>query len=172
MDDARAQAAPIRSYRPRGGHSAAGRIRFDIPGKLLIMQSVAPDSSLFTKTERIRSRALMIVEDAEQYAQVLLSIARPEGGFTVESIRGLYGDSEQIIPFQHLIPVHVTYQTAFTDDSGQLQIRPDIYGYDRDMIALLRGDRRIVDDQRKLVPAGKPAAARRPARSSFPFPWD
>ena len=114
----------------------------------------------------------MIVEDAEQYAQVLLSIARPEGGFTVESIRGLYGDSEQIIPFQHLIPVHVTYQTAFTDDSGQLQIRPDIYGYDRDMIALLRGDQRIADDQRKLVPAGKPAAARRPARSSFPFPWD
>jgi hypothetical protein len=52
-----------------------------------------------------------------------------------------YGDREQSISFKRPIPVHVTYQTAFTDDSGELQIRPDIYGYDRDILWLMLGDR-------------------------------
>ena len=152
---------------------APGRIRFDIPNKFLVTQSGASDRGSPTKSERFHGRASMLVEDAEQYAQVLLSIVQPEDGFTVENIRGLYGGGEQGIPFKTPIPVHVTYQTAFTDDSGQLQIRPDIYGYDRRMTNLLRDDHGIADDpaQYNRGSASK-SAVRSPARSPFSFPWD
>ena len=33
--------------------------------------------------------------------------------------------------------VHITYQTAFVDDAGNLQTRSDIYGRDHVMMALL-----------------------------------
>jgi murein L,D-transpeptidase YcbB/YkuD len=44
------------------------------------------------------------------------------------------------------IPVHVTYQTAFVDKDGKLQIRDDIYGRDRALIAILKSDDRKVAD--------------------------
>jgi murein L,D-transpeptidase YcbB/YkuD len=103
-----------------GGRGAAGHIRFDIPNKYFVTQGDAP-ANLFAKNERVHGRSAVLVENAEQYALVLLSIARPEDGFTIESIRRLYGNMEQSIPFKNLIPVHVSYQTAFVDDAGELQ---------------------------------------------------
>ena len=43
------------------------------------------------------------------------------------------------------IPVYITYQTAFVDDSGKPQTRADIYGLDRDINNLLHGERRNAD---------------------------
>jgi hypothetical protein len=38
--------------------------------------------------------------------------------------------------------VHITYQTAFVDEQGNLQTREDIYGRDASLIALLKSDHR------------------------------
>jgi murein L,D-transpeptidase YcbB/YkuD len=42
----------------------------------------------------------------------------------------MFGGSEVNINFPTSIPVHLTYQTAFVDDAGKLQIRDDVYGRD------------------------------------------
>jgi hypothetical protein len=42
--------------------------------------------------------------------------------------------------------VHVTYQTAYVDKDGKLQTRDDIYGRDRALLAVLKGDDRKVAD--------------------------
>ena len=39
------------------------------------------------------------------------------------------------------LPVNITYQTAFVDDAGKLQIRKDLYGRDAAMINLLKNGR-------------------------------
>ena len=54
----------------------------------------------------------------------------------------MYGHSEIDIRFPTPIPVHITYQTAFVDDAGQLQIRDDLYGRDARLLAALKEDRR------------------------------
>ena len=54
----------------------------------------------------------------------------------------MYGRSEIDIRFPTPIPVHITYQTAFVDDSGQLQIRDDLYGRDARLLTALKEDRR------------------------------
>jgi hypothetical protein len=58
----------------------------------------------------------------------------------------MYGPNETDIQFPTTIPVHLTYQTAFVDDEGKLEFREDIYGRDKALLALLKGDERKVAD--------------------------
>src|SRR5260370_3866007 len=88
----------------------------------------------------------MRVQNPDKYAEVLLSIANPKDSYTVERIRKMYGTSEQDIQLQTQITVHLTYQTAFGDDAGKLQIRDDIYGRDARYSALMKGDERLMAD--------------------------
>src|SRR6202041_2592689 len=48
------------------------------------------------------------------------------------------GHSEITLNFPTPIPVNITYQTAFVDDAGKLQLRKDIYGRDAQMLNILR----------------------------------
>ena len=42
--------------------------------------------------------------------------------------------------------VHLTYQTAFVDDEGRLQMRDDIYGFDARIHAIMHSDERRIAD--------------------------
>ena len=42
--------------------------------------------------------------------------------------------------------MHLTYQTAFVDDAGKLQLREDVYGRDARTLAILKGSERKVAD--------------------------
>jgi L,D-transpeptidase YcbB len=50
----------------------------------------------------------------------------------------MYGSSEIDLKFPTPIPVNITYQTAFVDDAGKLQLRKDVYGRDGEMLSMLR----------------------------------
>jgi hypothetical protein len=63
------------------------------------------------------------------------------------------------------VPVNITYQTAFVDDAGKLQIRRDIYGRDATMIGLLKNTRNR--DLETLVSHAQPNYSR-PSGSSLP----
>lgn len=157
----------IRIYQPPGARNALGRIRFNFPNKFLVYQHDTPDKHLFAKQQRAFSHGCMRVQNPEQYAEVLLSISQPREGYTAERVRRMYGDSERTINLKTPIPVHVTYQTAFVDDAGQLQLRPDVYGHDREIVNLLRGGRGAADTPiaRNQNSAAKPVMARLPSRS-------
>src|SRR6202023_3659752 len=124
-----------------GEANALGRIRFNFPNKFLGYQHDTPDKYLFAKEERAFSHGCMRVQNPDQYASVLLNIALPNDRYTPEKIRSMYGNSEIDLKFPTPIPVNITYQTAFVDDAGKLQIRKDVYGRDGTMLALLRNAR-------------------------------
>jgi L,D-transpeptidase YcbB len=127
---------------PPGEANALGRIRFNFPNKFLVYQHDTPDKHLFAHSKRAYSHGCMRVQDPDKYAEVLLGIALPKEGYTRERIKSMYGRSEIDIRFPAPIPVHITYQTAFVDDAGQLQIREDLYGRDARLLAALKEDRR------------------------------
>jgi murein L,D-transpeptidase YcbB/YkuD len=127
---------------PPGEANALGRIRFNFPNKFLVYQHDTPDKHLFAHSKRAYSHGCMRVQDPDKYAEVLLGIALPKEGYTRERIKGMYGRSEIDIRFPAPIPVHITYQTAFVDDAGQLQIRDDLYGRDARLLSALKEDRR------------------------------
>jgi murein L,D-transpeptidase YcbB/YkuD len=157
----------LRVYQPPGERNALGRIRFNFPNQFLVYQHDTPDKRLFARDSRAFSHGCMRVQDPEKYAEVLLSLSQPEENFTIARIRSLYGDQERTINLKQPIPVHVTYQTAFVDEQGQLNFRHDIYGLDAATLKLIRGDDRMLADTPIARPrnaSSKPVMARLPER--------
>ena len=127
---------------PPGEANALGRIRFNFPNKFLVYQHDTPDKNLFAHDRRAYSHGCMRVQEPDKYAEVLLGIALPGQNYTREKIKSMYGHSEIDIRFPAPIPVHITYQTAFVDEQGNLQTREDIYGRDAQTLAALKTDHR------------------------------
>jgi murein L,D-transpeptidase YcbB/YkuD len=148
----------IHISQPPGEANALGRIRFNFPNKFLVYQHDTPDKHLFAKEERAFSHGCMRVQNPDQYAAILLNITMPNERYTPEKIRSMYGRSEIDIKFPTAIPVNITYQTAFVDDAGKLQLRKDLYGRDAAMVALLRNSRS--KDMENVVAHSQPSYAR------------
>ena len=161
----RARDGSIHISQPPGEANALGRIRFNFPNKFLVYQHDTPDKNLFAKDERAFSHGCMRVQNPDQYASTLLNIMMPNEHYTPEKIRSMYGRSEIDLKFPTPIPVNITYQTAFVDDAGKLQIRKDVYGRDAAMLALLKNSRN--KDLETMVAHAQPNYAR-PARACRP----
>jgi len=148
----------IHISQPPGEANALGRIRFNFPNKFLVYQHDTPDKHLFAKEERAFSHGCMRVQNPDQYASTLLNIVMPNERYSPEKIRSMYGRSEIDLKFPTPIPVNITYQTAFVDDAGKLQIRKDIYGRDAVMLGLLKNGRN--KDLEVMVSHAQPNYAR------------
>jgi murein L,D-transpeptidase YcbB/YkuD len=153
----RARDGSIRISQPPGEANALGRIRFNFPNKFLVYQHDTPDKHLFAREERAFSHGCMRVQNPDQYAATLLNITMPNEHYTPEKIRSMYGRSEIDIKFPTPIPVNITYQTAFVDDAGKLQLRKDLYNRDATVLALLRNSRK---DLENVVAHSQPSYAR------------
>jgi L,D-transpeptidase YcbB len=162
----------IRVYQPPGDRNALGRIRFNFPNTFLVYQHDTPNKHLFAENKRAFSHGCMRVQSPEKYAEVLLSLSQPNEGFTPARLRSMYGDEERTINLKKPIPVHVTYQTAFVDQSGQLNLREDVYGLDAAVLKFMRGSERQIADTpipRNYGSSSKPVVARLPSRPTREF---
>jgi L,D-transpeptidase YcbB len=130
---------------PPGDGNALGRLRFNFPNRFDVYQHDTPEKYLFKEERRAYSHGCMRVQDPVKYAQLLLSIERPSEGYTEDRIRRMFGHDEQDIQFPAPIPVHLTYQTAYVEDDGQLVIRSDVYGLDGRVLALIKTERGMID---------------------------
>jgi len=137
----------VHVYQPPGAANALGRIRFNFPNKFLVYQHDTPDKYLFKRDKRAFSHGCMRVENPLEYGTKLMSIEDPEAHYTPAKFESMFGGNEININFAKPIPVHLTYQTAFVDDEGKLQLRDDVYGRDAKMIAILKnpGEKRVAD---------------------------
>jgi len=162
----------VHIYQPPGDGNALGRLRFNFPNRFDVYQHDTPEKYLFNEQRRAYSHGCMRVQDPVKYAQLLLSIERPNEGYTEDKIRRMFGPGEQDIQFPAPIPVHLTYQTAYVEDDGQLAIRSDVYGLDSRVLALIKTERGVIDvaskerDRDAVVSAA--ASARRPIRAPLP----
>ena len=129
---------------PPGERNALGRIRFNFPNKFLVYQHDTPEKNLFANEKRAYSHGCMRVQDPAQYAEVILGLSNPGDNYTQDRIKSMYGNSEIDIKLVNPIPVHITYQTAYVDDDGKLQIRDDVYGRDARLLAIFKSDERKV----------------------------
>jgi murein L,D-transpeptidase YcbB/YkuD len=136
----------IHISQPPGAGNALGRIRFNFPNKFLVYQHDTPDKHLFAKEKRAFSHGCMRVQNPLAYGEKLLSLVMPKEHYTEARLESMFGGSEININFPKFIPVHLTYQTAFVDDTGKLQIRDDVYGRDAKMLAILKSSERKVAD--------------------------
>jgi murein L,D-transpeptidase YcbB/YkuD len=157
----------IRIYQPPGDRNALGRIRFNFPNKFLVYQHDTPDKHLFAHDKRAYSHGCMRVENPLKYGEVLLGLALPNEHYTADRLQKMFGGSEVNINFPTGIPDHLTYQTAFVDDDGKLQIRDDVYGRDQRLLAILKGSERKMAEGAIDRPKGSSSAPARMPPGTF-----
>jgi L,D-transpeptidase YcbB len=160
----------VHIYQPPGDGNALGRVRFNFPNRFLVYQHDTPDKHLFAHDTRAYSHGCMRVQDPPKYAEVLLNLVRPTENWTAERIRKMYGSSEVDIQFPTFIPVNLTYQTAFVDDEGKLQIRRDIYGYDGRMQSAIKSERGMIEmaQERPKESGSSSGSNKRPRTADLP----
>jgi murein L,D-transpeptidase YcbB/YkuD len=127
---------------PPGAGNALGWVRFNFNNRFSVFQHDTQDRHLFSHDVRAYSHGCMRVQDPAKYAEVLLNIARPNEHWTAERVKRMFGGAEQNLQLQPTaIWVHLTYQTAFVDNAGKLQMRRDIYNLDSRTLAAIKGER-------------------------------
>ena len=160
----------VHIYQPPGAANALGRIRFNFPNRFLVYQHDTPDKHLFAHDARAYSHGCMRVQDPAKYAEVLFNIARPSENWTADRITRMFGTGEQDIQLPVPIWVHLTYQNAFVDDAGQLQIRRDVYNIDSRTLAAIKSERGMVEpmQERKRDEVATSSGQRRLASPQAP----
>jgi L,D-transpeptidase YcbB len=111
-----------------GKENALGQVKFLFPNSFDIYLHDTPDKSLFSRKDRAISHGCIRVAQPEALAQYLL---RDQKEWTPEKIRqAMNGGKEQTVEVKKRMPVQINYFTAWMDEKGRLNFRPDVYGYD------------------------------------------
>ena len=118
-------------YSMRQGPSernALGLVKFMFPNKYNIYLHDTPAKNLFSRETRAFSHGCIRLNDPFDFAYALLARqeSNPEAVFQAR----LKSGSESRITLADPVPVHIVYRTAFTNVTGQLQFRRDVYGRD------------------------------------------
>jgi len=134
----------INVVQPPGAANALGRIKFNFPNKFQVYLHDTPEKSLFRADRRAYSHGCMRVEDPTMFGQVMLHLAMAGPTPDSRQLYSMFGQDEKIFKLQRQPRVHLTYQTAFVDDAGKLEVRDDIYGMDARIHSILHSDERKI----------------------------
>ncbi len=128
---------PFNVRQPPGPSNALGEVKFMFPNPYAIYLHDTPERHLFNTVVRTHSSGCVRLNDPREFAYELLSRQSDDP-------RGLYHSvlntrQQTRVYLDDPVPIHLVYRTAFTDASGALNFRADIYGRDaRIFDALLR----------------------------------
>lgn len=118
-----------------GKNNPLGRVKFLFPNTQEIYLHDTPDKTAFAKPDRTLSHGCIRVADAVKLAQYLL---RNQSDWTAQKIHAtMNSGKEQTIDLKIKEPVNITYLTAWVDENGIINFRPDVYNHDKDAIAKL-----------------------------------
>ncbi len=140
-------------YQPPGDANVLGIVKFLFPNKHAVYLHDTPSKSLFNQKVRTFSHGCMRVRNPVQLAEVLMA---EDKGWDKSQVNEMIttGPEDNDIALDHPIPVHVTYFTAWVDDSGKLKTFADIYGHQKRIILGLEGRwGEIVKNRDHLEPA-------------------
>ncbi|MDQ6703136.1 MAG: L,D-transpeptidase family protein [Pseudomonadota bacterium] len=119
---------------PPGERNALGRIKFMFPNDFAVYMHDTPMRSLFAAQKRAFSHGCVRVDDPFRFAETVLGRAN---GWSAQRVKKMIGGKERYVYLPKPLPVHLEYFTAFVDESGELQLRDDVYGYSRRVKAAL-----------------------------------
>jgi murein L,D-transpeptidase YcbB/YkuD len=129
---------PYRLRQEPGPTNSMGRIKFMFPNPFSIYLHDTPARSrhLFGNRVRTFSHGCIRVEEPIELATYLLAENQQ---WSQEVLLGALDRGKQrTVHLADPVPVHLVYWTAWVDQDGVLQFRPDIYGYDQMLDKALR----------------------------------
>lgn len=133
-----------------GPRNALGQVKFLFPNHHAVYIHDTPSRSTFARAARTLSHGCIRLEHPLELAAHLLA---PQGWDRRRLDRSLTQRSTRRVALDRPVPVYLDYRTAWIDDDGRVQQRPDIYGLDARGVVALPG---------KGLPAEPPAPPAEP----------
>jgi murein L,D-transpeptidase YcbB/YkuD len=126
---------PFRFRQKPGRLNAMGRIKFMFPNRFHIYIHDTPSRYLFARERYAYTSGCVRVRRPIQLAEALLEDTR---WWTERRLRRqLRRDDERVVHLKRPIPVHLAYFTVHVSEDGRINLRPDIYGWDEELDAVL-----------------------------------
>ncbi|QEC51551.1 murein L,D-transpeptidase YcbB/YkuD [Anseongella ginsenosidimutans] len=120
-----------------GGNNSLGRVKFLFPNEYNIYLHDTPAKSLFSADSRPFSHGCIRVSRPQELAEYLL---RRDSTWTSGKIAAaMKSGKEKYVTLKEPVMVYIGYFTAWVDSKGHLNFRPDVYGHDAKLSAMLFG---------------------------------
>ncbi|AQQ66631.1 murein L,D-transpeptidase [Microbulbifer agarilyticus] len=121
------------ALRQRGGEgNALGRFKFIIPNQQAIFLHDTQKKELFGRNQRAFSHGCVRLQKPRELAQIVLADQGKPGKWDQERLaRFTTGSRTRSVELNQPIPVHIVYWTAWVDEEGLLNFRPDVYQLDK-----------------------------------------
>ncbi len=121
----RAERFPFQLRQKPGAKNPLGAVKFEMANTDAVYLHDTPDKTLFLRPQRTFSHGCIRVERAaELAAEVLAALGAAAADHDITSAE------TYTAPLDRPLPIFVLYRTAFVDERGQLQFRPDVYQRD------------------------------------------
>lgn len=119
--------ASLRIRQDPGAMNSLGKIKFIFPNNYNVYLHDTPARSLFARNQRALSHGCVRLEDPIGLAKILLSTTN----HTSNDIDNLIQrNKRKSLKLEQPIPIHITYMTAWVNEQGIVNFRPDIYKRD------------------------------------------
>ncbi len=112
-----------------GSRNALGKVKFMFPNKYNIYLHDTPSRSLFNRDSRAYSHGCVRVQRPLDLAYTLLAPQSSDPEATFQAARDTRRATT--ITLETPVPIYLTYQTVFLDETGELAYRVDVYGRDQ-----------------------------------------
>lgn len=116
-----------------GPKSALGTVKFDLDNPFGVYLHDTPTKSAFDRRVRALSHGCMRLEKPRELAEHLLG----RQGWTPDMVSAaIDAKTTRRVALKTPMPVFVVYRTAVLNEAGELEFRPDVYGWDRELAAV------------------------------------
>jgi murein L,D-transpeptidase YcbB/YkuD len=122
-----------------GPKNALGQVKFLFPNDYSVYLHDTPARSAFAREQRSVSHGCVRLARALDLAQLLLST---QAGWTPERMQAALASGDTTaVTLDRPVQVMLTYMTAFAQRDGHVGFRPDVYGWDADVLRRLDATR-------------------------------
>jgi murein L,D-transpeptidase YcbB/YkuD len=117
-----------------GEKNSLGKVKFIFPNKAQVYLHDTPEHKLFLRKKRAFSHGCIRLECPPTMAFYVLKGVKDWNKVKIDEAMTKKEIRHVVLPKNQKIPVNITYQTAWVNESGQLHLREDIYGHDAEQI--------------------------------------
>jgi murein L,D-transpeptidase YcbB/YkuD len=118
-----------------GERNSLGAVKFDLPSPFGVYLHDTPDKAAFRRPDRALSHGCVRLEQPRELAAILLA---PQGGSRAGIEAAIATGRTERVAIKQPVPLFVVYWTAVATPSGDVEFRPDPYGWDRKLTQALQ----------------------------------
>ncbi len=137
-----------------GPKNSLGLVKFMFPNEYDIYLHSTPQPELFERTRRDFSHGCVRVQHPDQLAVWVLQHGGVEGDWDLDKVQDAMnsGQDNHTVSLKKPLPIVIFYLTANVEEDGNVHFFDDLYGYDKELDAVLAKGRPYPATQQKVNP--------------------